>query len=157
MDKDPRHCEALRKLRTDHPARQIDILEGDSNSAIKEVVQGSSWNGIRAVMFLDPYGMSVDWETLESIRATEAIDVWYLVPSQGSFDKLHDTQTRLTNRSAPLSLGCSAIAIGSPPGTRERSRTICLALAIWNTRVSPTLKRWNPTSGGAFGSYSQGF
>jgi len=54
MDKDPRHCEALRKLRTGHPARQIDILEGDSNSAIKEVVQGRSWNGIRAVMFLDP-------------------------------------------------------------------------------------------------------
>jgi three-Cys-motif partner protein len=85
MDKDPRHCEALRKLRTDHPARQIDILVGDSNSAIKEVVQGSSWNGIRAVMFLDPYGMSVDWETLESIRATEAIDVWYLVSLAGLF------------------------------------------------------------------------
>jgi three-Cys-motif partner protein len=85
MDKDPRHCEALRKLRTGHPARQIDILEGDSNSAIKEVVQGSSWNGIRAVMFLDPYGMSVDWQTLEFVRATEAIDVWYLVSLAGLF------------------------------------------------------------------------
>src|ERR1019366_7194950 len=75
MDKDPRHCEALRELRTGHPAPQIEILEGDPNSAIKKVVQRSSWKGITAVMFLDPYGMSVDWQTLESIRTTEAIDV----------------------------------------------------------------------------------
>jgi three-Cys-motif partner protein len=85
MDKDPRHCEALRELRTGHPARQIEILEGDSNSAIKKVVQRSSWKGITAVMFLDPYGMSVDWQTLESIRTTEAIDVWYLVSLSGLF------------------------------------------------------------------------
>jgi three-Cys-motif partner protein len=36
-------------------------------------------------MFLDPYGMSVDWQTLESIRETEAIDVWYLVSISGLF------------------------------------------------------------------------
>jgi three-Cys-motif partner protein len=85
MDMDPRHCEALRELRADHPARQIEILEGDSNSSIREVVQRSNWKGIRAVMFLDPYGMSVDWQTLESIRVTGAIDVWYLVSLAGLF------------------------------------------------------------------------
>ena len=39
----------------------------------------------RAVMFLDPYGMSVNWTTLEAIRATNAIDVWYLVSLSGLF------------------------------------------------------------------------
>ncbi len=36
-------------------------------------------------MFLDPYGMSVNWTTLEAIQATEAIDVWYLVSLSGLF------------------------------------------------------------------------
>jgi len=36
-------------------------------------------------MFLDPYGMSVEWRTLEAIRKTEAIDVWYLVSLSGLF------------------------------------------------------------------------
>lgn len=85
IEKDPRHCGALRELRASHPARKIDVLEEDCNLAIKEIVQRSSWKGIRAVMFLDPYGMSVDWQTLESIRKTEAIDVWYLVSLAGLF------------------------------------------------------------------------
>lgn len=34
-------------------------------------------------MFLDPYGLNVDWTTLETIRATGAIDVWYLVNING--------------------------------------------------------------------------
>jgi len=28
-------------------------------------------------MFLDPYGMTVDWATLKAIASTRAIDVWY--------------------------------------------------------------------------------
>ena len=36
-------------------------------------------------MFLDPYGMSVSWETLKLIRSTRAIDVWYLVSLAGLF------------------------------------------------------------------------
>ena len=31
-------------------------------------------------MFLDPYGMQVEWRLLEVIAATKAIDLWLLVP-----------------------------------------------------------------------------
>ena len=31
-------------------------------------------------MFLDPYRMQVNWETMESIAETEAIDLWILFP-----------------------------------------------------------------------------
>ncbi|MDQ2688534.1 MAG: three-Cys-motif partner protein TcmP, partial [Armatimonadota bacterium] len=34
----------------------------------------------RAVMFLDPFGMQVEWSLLEAIGATKAIDLWLLVP-----------------------------------------------------------------------------
>ena len=31
-------------------------------------------------MFLDPYGMQVNWQTIEAIAKTEAIDLWILFP-----------------------------------------------------------------------------
>ena len=34
-------------------------------------------------MFLDRYGLNVDWSTLEAIRRTNSIDVWYLVNING--------------------------------------------------------------------------
>jgi three-Cys-motif partner protein len=32
-------------------------------------------------VFLDPFGMSVDWTTIEAIARTRSIDLWYLVPT----------------------------------------------------------------------------
>ena len=31
-------------------------------------------------LFLDPYGMQVEWETIRSIASTQAIDLWVLFP-----------------------------------------------------------------------------
>ncbi len=35
----------------------------------------------RAVVFLDPYGMHVRWQTVERLAATEKVDLWMLFPS----------------------------------------------------------------------------
>ncbi len=85
MDRNRRHCEALRLLRNKYPNRKIDIIEDDANIAIERLVTGHKWFNTRAVMFLDPYGMSVQWDTLKAIRGTKAIDVWYLVSLSGLF------------------------------------------------------------------------
>ena len=34
------------------------------------------WSSHRAVLFLDPYGMQVEWTTIEAIARTGAIDLW---------------------------------------------------------------------------------
>src|SRR4029077_17047664 len=31
-------------------------------------------------VFLDPYGMQVEWDTIETLASTRAIDLWYLFP-----------------------------------------------------------------------------
>ena len=86
MDKRQKHIGALNALRANHPDRSIDVMPGDANAEILRLLdQQLSWASTRAVMFLDPYGMSVDWQTLETIRKTEAIDVWYLVSLSGLF------------------------------------------------------------------------
>jgi three-Cys-motif partner protein len=85
IDKSPRHCAALDELRKENQTRRIDIVQGDANEAIQAALASHRWRSTRAVMFLDPYGMSVEWKTLEAIRSTEAIDVWYLVSLSGIF------------------------------------------------------------------------
>ena len=38
------------------------------------------WSLHRAVLFLDPYGMQVEWATIEAVAKTKAIDLWLLFP-----------------------------------------------------------------------------
>ncbi len=89
IDRDPKHCRALRALRDSHPERRIVVEEGDATTVLDQLLSRPSWAGCRGVLFLDPYGMSVPWETLEAVRATEALDVWYLVSLAGLFNLLH--------------------------------------------------------------------
>lgn len=85
MEKKKAYCKALERLREQYPGRVIDIVRGDANTAIAAEIDARNWVGKRAVIFLDPYGMEVNWTTLELIRKTEAIDVWYLVSLAGLF------------------------------------------------------------------------
>jgi len=72
----------LRELKVEHSglAERIHLREDDANHAIPEICQQIDWKRNRAVMFLDPYGMAVDWSTMEAIAKTKAIDVWILFP-----------------------------------------------------------------------------
>lgn len=80
------YCTELRKLRGKHPTRDIIVVQGDSNKSIQQSIQWTGWQrGARGVLFLDPYGMEVEWATLQAIAETEALDVWFLFPLAGLF------------------------------------------------------------------------
>jgi len=85
MDTKPAHCAALRELSDQHEDRKIVIIEGDANRAIQSEIAWEGWRRTRAVMFLDPYGMDVEWATLVAIAATQAIDVWFLFSLSGLY------------------------------------------------------------------------
>ncbi len=72
----------LQKLKEDFPhlADKIHLENKDANSYLKGMCQGPSWSKHRAVLFLDPFGMQVTWDTIEAIAGTKAIDLWYLFP-----------------------------------------------------------------------------
>ena len=53
---------------------------GDANAVLKRLCEGQ-WSKHRAVLFLDPYGMEVEWSTMQAIARTQAIDVWILFPA----------------------------------------------------------------------------
>lgn len=73
-----RQLEAL-KLEFPHLASAIKIRQGDANVEIRDLCE-KDWTSHRAVLFLDPYGMQVEWRTVEAIAATKAIDLWLLFP-----------------------------------------------------------------------------
>jgi three-Cys-motif partner protein len=82
IDRDPEHCAALEELKAEFPdlAATITVSEGDANETIRRLCRDSDWTNDRAVLFLDPYGMQVEWQTIEAVAGTRAIDMWLLFP-----------------------------------------------------------------------------
>ncbi|MBX9821906.1 three-Cys-motif partner protein TcmP [Afipia birgiae] len=85
IDAKPSHVAALNDLAARYPRRRIAVVRNDANEAILSLLAANSWQSTRAVLFLDPYGMEVNWETLEAIAATKAIDIWFLFPMSGLY------------------------------------------------------------------------
>ena len=80
VEKSPKRMKELRCIQTEYPHLQMAFLADDANHAIPELCRTTDWRKNRAVLFLDPYGMAVEWETMKAIAKTEAIDVWILFP-----------------------------------------------------------------------------
>ena len=72
----------LEKLRDEFPEKAADIMlvNAEANSYLQDLCGHRNWSNHRAVLFLDPYGMQVEWKTIEAIAKTEAIDLWLLFP-----------------------------------------------------------------------------
>lgn len=97
IEKNPAHAEDLRDLARaySHLGRAIQVQEGDANTALQRICAQRDWKRNRAVVFLDPYGMQVTWETIEAIASTKAIDMWLLFPIGQAVNRL------LTRRRRP--------------------------------------------------------
>lgn len=85
IEKKKRHAAALRRLANEYPSRKIDVVEGEANDHLPQVLATLNRKQDRAVIFLDPYGMELGWNTLEQVAATKLCDVWYLFPLSGLY------------------------------------------------------------------------
>jgi three-Cys-motif partner protein len=87
----------LQKLKALYPGRASDVLieQGDANMVLRNWCRQTDWQRHRAVVFLDPYGLQVNWSTIEAIAATKAIDLWMLFPIGQAVNRL------LINRKLP--------------------------------------------------------
>jgi len=56
------------------------IIKDDANTYLRRLCKKTDWTSWRAVVFLDPFGLQVEWTTLEAVARTGAIDVWCLFP-----------------------------------------------------------------------------
>lgn len=92
FEKDSRRFKQLEKLKEKYPAQKIVLRQGDANEYVKRICERVKWHqyqdglkGFRGVIFLDPYGMEVEWKTVEAIANTEALDCWYFFPLSGLY------------------------------------------------------------------------
>jgi three-Cys-motif partner protein len=92
IENDQQRYAQLEKLRSEYPNKKIHCHPGDANEAVQRLCRTLPWSGsaeiprgMRAVVFLDPYGMEVSWDTVVSIAKTEAIDLWYFFPLMGLY------------------------------------------------------------------------
>lgn len=78
--------QGLAAIQAEHPSKMISLCPGETNQVLASLFSGKAWQPgtrNRAVVFLDPYGMNVMWETLTLLAQTRAADVWYLFPLEG--------------------------------------------------------------------------
>lgn len=92
----------LNVLKSRYKNRDIEIVEEDSNQFLPRWCTSMDWNKNRAVAFLDPYGAQVDWNTIESLAETQAIDLWLLFP-------LGQAVNRMLTRKEPEPSWCNRL------------------------------------------------
>ncbi len=82
IEQDEGRFKELAKLKEDYPALAADIVlvNADCNAYLRDLCLNRNWKNNRAVLFLDPFGMQVEWATIEAIASTRAIDLWILFP-----------------------------------------------------------------------------
>jgi three-Cys-motif partner protein len=84
VEKIASRARALKKLAERARGRNIGVVQGDANIEVPNYLATLS-RSERAVVLLDPYGMTVEWRTLERIAKTKLADVWYLFPLSGLY------------------------------------------------------------------------
>ena|SRR5437870_2243855 len=82
IEQDATRAQELENLKRQfgEKATRITIVREDANTYLKAWCERTDWRVSRAVMFLDPYGMQVDWSLIEAIAKTQAVDLWILFP-----------------------------------------------------------------------------
>ncbi len=88
IERASKHVSALNELKDEYPDANIHICQGDANQEIRRIAMETDWRSWRAVVFLDPYGAQVEWETLEQLARTKCVDVWLLVPFGIAYNRM---------------------------------------------------------------------
>lgn len=72
----------LESLRKEFPDHQIEIYPGDCNEVLRiKIVPTLPRNSYkRAIAFLDPFGMQLEWNTLEEVAQAQTIEVFLNFP-----------------------------------------------------------------------------
>ncbi|HGJ64669.1 TPA: three-Cys-motif partner protein TcmP [bacterium] len=90
IEQDSERYNELQNLKQQFHSKRdrIEIIQADANKYLRNWCEHTDWIKNRAVIFLDPYGMQVEWSTIEAIAGTKAIDLWLLFPIGMSVNRM---------------------------------------------------------------------
>ena len=77
IDRDRRSTVHLDALKDEFPdkADRVEVHRAEANEFVRSWCRSVDPQHDRAVMFLDPYGMQVEWATIEAIARTRTVDL----------------------------------------------------------------------------------
>jgi three-Cys-motif partner protein len=99
IEKEQENCTSLKniiKSEFSELENKTKILQNDANQALKNICNNMD-DYDRAVLFLDPFGMQVEWATIETIAKTHKIDMWYLFPSGIAVNRLLRNNAKISS------------------------------------------------------------
>jgi three-Cys-motif partner protein len=86
IEKKAKHAKQLNELLLTHAhGSAAKILQGDAERLLQGVLDSQNWSNTRGVLFLDPYGLQCDWDMVQAIAKTQALDVFFLVSLSGIY------------------------------------------------------------------------
>ncbi len=88
------------KKRYESPNRRIHLREQDCNDYLRHLLDKNrnQWPHWRGVIFLDPFGMQVPWETIVEIGKTRAIEVFINFPVGMAIQRLLKKSGQFTRK-----------------------------------------------------------
>ena len=78
--------------------RRIHVRKRDCNDYLRELVRKTNWKEWRGVVFLDPFGMQVRWDTIVEIAKTGAVEVFLNFPVGMAIQRLLKRSGEFTAR-----------------------------------------------------------
>lgn len=82
VEKDEKHKLSLQaKIEAEYFGKNAHVVQADCNSKLIDMANYLRNNtNYRALAFIDPYGMTVNWKSIEALKGL-GIDLWILVPT----------------------------------------------------------------------------
>ena len=74
--------------------KKVSFRAGDANLMILELAKAMKSKKYAALVFLDPFGMQINWKSIESLRDTRT-DIWILIPTGVIINRLLDKRGEL--------------------------------------------------------------
>lgn len=90
IDKKSEHVRDLQQLKLQYinlPS-EIDVQCGEANQVLAALCENTDWREWRGVVFIDPYGMALDWATIQMLAQRAKIDLWLLFPIGQAVNRL---------------------------------------------------------------------
>lgn len=87
VDVDKSNIEKLQQYRQYYNQLAIDIQQSDCNQALVQFAQALTAQDA-ALIFLDPFGMQINWESIASLKQHKRSDIWILIPSGVAVNRL---------------------------------------------------------------------
>ncbi len=75
-----KNLETVLNSKLDLKGKKIAYRYGDANKWIIELAKALKSNKFAALIFLDPFGMQIDWDSIKELKDSRS-DVWILVPT----------------------------------------------------------------------------